>query len=81
MHFIWFTIFHILTIFIKLTYVGSEGSTIFFCFCCCCSVAHSSLFATLQTATCQVTLSFTIAQSLLKLMSIESMTSHSLSPV
>ena len=37
--------------------------------CCCCSVSHVHLFATPWTATCQASLSFTISQSLLKLMS------------
>ena len=42
--------------------------------CCCCSVAHScpKLFATPWTAACQASRSFTISQSLLRLMSIES---------
>ena len=39
----------------------------------CCSVSHVQLFASPQTAACQVSLSFTISQSLLKLMSIKSM--------
>ena len=38
---------------------------------CCCSVSQSCLFATPWTAECQAFLSFTIAQSLLRLMSIE----------
>ena len=37
------------------------------------SLSHVCLFATPWTATCQASLSFTISQSLLKLMSIESM--------
>ena len=38
--------------------------------CCrCCSVSHVHLFATPWTAACQASLSFTISQSLLKLMS------------
>ena len=37
------------------------------------SISHVQLFATPWTAACQASLSFTIAQSLLKLMSIESM--------
>ena len=41
--------------------------------CCCCSVSHVQLFVTPWTAACQASLSFTISQSLLKLMSIESM--------
>ena len=36
------------------------------------SQSHVQLFATPWTATCQASLSFTISQSLLKLMSIES---------
>ena len=41
--------------------------------CCCCSVAQScSILATPWTAACQASLSFTISQSLLKFMSIES---------
>ena len=36
-------------------------------------LSHVQLFATLWTAECQASLSFTISQSLLKLMSIESM--------
>ena len=41
-------------------------------FCCCCSVPQSSLiFAASWTAARRTTLSFTISQSLLKLMSIE----------
>ena len=40
---------------------------------CCCSVAQlCRLFATPWTSACQVSLSFTISQSLLKFMSIES---------
>ena len=40
---------------------------------CCCLVTHRvQLFATPNTAACQVSLSFTISWSLLKLMSIES---------
>ena len=38
----------------------------------CCSVSHVWLFVTPWTATCQASLYFTISQSLLKLMSIES---------
>ena len=41
--------------------------------CCCFSVAQLCLFATPWTAVCQGSLSFTISQSLLKLMSIELM--------
>ena len=42
--------------------------------CCCCLIAKSvQLFATLWTATGQASLSFNISQSLLKLMSIESL--------
>ena len=40
--------------------------------CYCCSVFQSCLFVTPWTATFQASLSFTISQSLLKLMSIES---------
>ena len=40
--------------------------------CCCCSVSHVGLFVTPWTAVCPASLSFTISQSLLKLMSIES---------
>ena len=43
--------------------------------CCCCSVAQLCLFATPWTTVCQASLSFTISQSLLKLMSIELMMS------
>ena len=40
--------------------------------CCCCSVAHHvQLIVTPWTAACQVSLSFTISQSFLKLMSTE----------
>ena len=39
----------------------------------CLAAHHIQLFATPQTAACQASLSFTISQSLLKLMSIESM--------
>ena len=39
----------------------------------CCSISHVQLFASPRTAACQVSLSFTISQSLLKLMSIKSM--------
>ena len=38
----------------------------------CCLVSHVWLFVTPYTATCQASLSFTISQSLLKLVSIES---------
>ena len=41
-------------------------------YCCCCSVAKSCLFVTSYNAACQASLSFTISQSLLELMSIES---------
>ena len=41
--------------------------------CCCCSVTHIRLFVTPWTAAHLGFLSFTISQSLLKLMSIESM--------
>ena len=42
-------------------------------YCCCCSVTWSCrFFATSWTTACQASLSFTISQSLLKLMSIES---------
>ena len=45
------------------------------------SLSHVQLFPTPWTAVCQASLSFTISQSLLKLMSIESvMPSHPLSP-
>ena len=40
--------------------------------CCCCSVACIWLFVTPLTAACQASLSFTITQSLFKIMSIES---------
>ena len=43
------------------------------CFCCCLSFGRVQLFATPWTAARQASLSFTISQSLLKLMSIESM--------
>ena len=39
----------------------------------CCSISHVQLFASPWTAACQASLSFTISQSLLKLMSIKSM--------
>ena len=39
---------------------------------CCCSLSHVRLFAAPWTVACQASLSFTISQSLLKLMSIES---------
>ena len=39
----------------------------------CCSLSHVWLFVTPWTAACQASLSFTIFQSLLKLISIESM--------
>ena len=39
---------------------------------CCCSVAQACLFATPWNAACQASLSFTISQSLLKLMSSQS---------
>ena len=39
--------------------------------CCCSSLSHIRIFATQWTAACQASLFFTIAQSLLKLMSIE----------
>ena len=39
--------------------------------CCCSSLSHIRIFATRWTAACQASLFFTIAQSLLKLMSIE----------
>ena len=41
---------------------------------CCCSVKHVWLFAIPWTAACQVSLSFTVFQSFLKLISIESVT-------
>ena len=43
--------------------------------CCCCSVAKSCLFVTSWTAACQAPLSSTISESLLKLISIESVMS------
>ena len=42
--------------------------------CCCCSLSHAQLFATQWTMASHSSLSFTTSQSLLKLMSIESMT-------
>ena len=42
---------------------------------CVCTLSHVRLFATPWTAACQASLSFTISQSLLKLMSIESVMS------
>ena len=42
------------------------------CCLCCCLLSHVWLFATLWTAACQDSLPFTISQSLLKFMSIES---------
>ena len=42
--------------------------------CCCCSLSHVRLFVTPQTAAHQASLSFTISQSLLKLLFIESVT-------
>ena len=45
--------------------------------CCCCSVAELCLlFATLWTSARQASLSFTISQSLLKLMSVEMPSNH-----
>ena len=42
-------------------------------YCCCCqSLSHFQLFMTTQTAALQASLSFTMSQSLLKLMCIES---------
>ena len=40
-------------------------------FCCCSSLSHMWIFATLRTAARRASLFFTISQSLLKLMSIE----------
>ena len=40
--------------------------------CCCCFVTRVRLFVTPWTAACQVSMSFAISQSLLTLMSIES---------
>ena len=40
---------------------------------CCCSASRVRLFVTPWTAACQASLSFIVSQSLLKLMSIESM--------
>ena len=40
--------------------------------CCCCFVTRVRLFVTPRTAACQVSMSFAISQSLLTLMSIES---------
>jgi len=46
---------------------------ILYTICCCCSVAHRvRLFGTPQTAAHRASLSYTISQSLLKLMCIES---------
>ena len=39
----------------------------------CCSLSHVQLFATPWMAACQASLSFTVSQSLLKLMSVELM--------
>ena len=44
----------------------------FIIICCCCSLSHGLLFVTPWTATCQAFRSLTISQSLLKLMSIDS---------
>ena len=41
-------------------------------YCCSSILSHVKLFATPWTAACQASLSFTVSQSLLKLMSIES---------
>ena len=45
---------------------------LFLTFCCCCSLSHIRLFAPQWTAAHQASLSFTISQSLLKLMSTKS---------
>ena len=55
---------------------GRPSPSLFFCMSCCCSVlSRVQLFATAWTAARQASLSFTISQSLLKLMSIESVIS------
>ena len=50
-----------------------KSSVRFFC-CCCCSLSHVQLFATPWTAARQASLSFTISWSLLRFMSIDSVT-------
>ena len=45
---------------------------LFLTVCCCCSLSHIRLFAPQWTAAHQASLSFTISQSLLKLMSTKS---------
>ena len=47
--------------------------TLYFSWGCCCSVTLVRLFLTPWTAACQASLSFIISQSLLRLMSFESM--------
>ena len=54
-------------------YQPSNFSPFPFDCCSCQSLSHVWLFATPWTAACQASLSFTISQSLLELMSIESM--------
>ena len=68
------------TVSLPKRYVGvltpntSECDLIGKCPCrCCCSLSYVQLFATPWTAACQASLSFTISQSFLKLMSIELM--------
>ena len=56
---------------ICLPAVGCCSRTLLLQMWCCCLVSHVWLFATLWTTACQASLSFTISQSLLKLMSIE----------
>ena len=51
----------------------SSSKNIYWAFVVVQSLSHVWLFATLWIAACQASLSFTISQSLLKLMSIESM--------
>ena len=62
--------FHFLSNKLKFLFLKQKaGPNYFYCYC---SVAHVQLFATPWTAAHQASLSFTISQSLLRLMSIES---------
>ena len=56
---------------LKHTFLDSTFATKLFFFSSVQSLSHVQLFATPWTAACQASLSFTISQSLLKLMSIE----------
>ena len=60
------------TIFLDRIYVLNSLNVLVMCYCCCSvTKSHLTLFNTC-TAACQASLSFTVSQSLLKLMSIES---------